>query len=454
VVEGLFRQYGVVRVRDLDELLETAALFAKLPAGTGPNCCLYSISGGSGTLMAEVAESSGVPVPLLGDTTRKALRELIPDYLTVDNPVDNGAQFLVSAPVEDRKRVFDLIAADPAVDVIVVGLTGALGRLTDRFAEDIAAFIDDLDKPLVVTWNSFKTDEAGFRTLVGAGVPLFRSFRNCFAALHAFDQYEQASKTFRPRKPLPRRVPSDAAAALTDAGTTGSHPLSSDAARQLLEAFGVPLVAQGVAQSAAEAGRLAAEIGFPVVMKLASPDFPHKSDAGLVRLSVGSAGEAKAVYRELVERATAAKRRARIEGVEVQEQVDGGTEMIVGMTRDPVFGPAVLVGTGGVFAEILADVSVRPLPIDRRDAEDMVRSLRGYPLLRGARGRERGDVKALVDAVMAVARLAGACGDRLAELDLNPVVVRPRGAVAVDWLVVGAPGAGAPGAGEAGEGAG
>jgi len=109
VIEGLFRQYGVVRVRDLDELLETAALFAKLPAGTGPNCGLYSISGGSGTLMAEVAESHGVPVPILSATTREALREIIPDYLTVSNPVDNGAQFLLSAPTEDRRRVFELI---------------------------------------------------------------------------------------------------------------------------------------------------------------------------------------------------------------------------------------------------------------------------------------------------------------------------------------------------------
>jgi len=173
-----------------------------------------------------------------------------------------------------------------------------------------------------------------------------------------------------------------------------------------------------------------------VVMKIASPDFPHKSDAGLVRLSVGSATEAKAVYTELVERATRAKRGARIEGVQIQEQVEGGTEMIVGVTRDPVFGPAVLVGTGGVFAEILADVAVRPLPIDRRDAQEMVEGLRGYPLLAGARGRERGDVKALVEVVLAVARLASACGDRLVELDLNPVVVRRSGAVAVDSLVV------------------
>jgi acetate---CoA ligase (ADP-forming) len=437
VVDGLFRQYGVTRVGDLDELLETAALFAKLPPGTGPRCCLYSISGGSGTLMAEVAESSGVPVPVLAPATRAALREMIPDYLTVDNPVDNGAQFLVQAPVEDRKRVFELIAADPDIDVMVIGLTGALGRLTDRFAEDIVAFVDDVGVPIVVTWNSFKTDEQGFRTLVEAGIPLFRSFRNCFGALHAFALYQEASATFRVRKALPTRLPAAAAEALDEAGTDGG-PLGADASRRLLGAFGVPMAGEGLAHSAAAAARIAAGIGFPVVMKVASADFPHKSDAGLVRLGVAGAAEARAVYGELLARATKAKRRARIEGVQIQEQVEGGVEMIVGVTRDPVFGSAVLVGTGGVFAEILADATVRPLPIDRGDAEEMVRSLRGAALLRGARGQARADVKALVDVVLAVARLAAACGDRLAELDLNPVVVRPTGAVAVDSLVVAA----------------
>jgi acyl-CoA synthetase (NDP forming) len=436
VVEGLFAQYGVVRVRDLDELLETAALFAKLPAGTGGRCCLYSISGGSGTLMAEVAESSGVPVPVLSPQTQAGLREMIPDYLTVANPVDNGAQFLVNAPIEDRKRVFDLVADDPNIDVIVIGLTGALGRLTDRFAEDIVAFIDEVKKPIVVTWNSFKTDEQGFKTLIDAGVPMFRSFRNCFTAMHAFARYGEAAATFRPRKPMTSRLPKGAVGVLTDAGGTGPSPLGADAARQLLESFDIPLAGEGLAHSAAEAARTAGDIGYPVVMKIASPDFPHKSDAGLVRLSVGSGSEAKAVYTELVERATAAKRNARIEGVQIQQQIEGGTEMIVGVTRDPVFGPAVLVGTGGVFAEILKDVAVRPLPLDRRDAQEMVQGLRGYPLLTGARGRDRGDVKALVDVVLAVARLASACGDRLVELDLNPVVVLRKGAVAVDSLVV------------------
>ncbi len=157
--------------------------------------------------MAEVAEASGVPVPILSETTRSALREMIPDYLTVDNPVDNGAQFLVTNPVEDRRRVFDLIVADPDVDVIVIGLTGALGRLTDRFADDIVAFADEISKPIVVTWNSFKTDEKGFKTLIDAGIPMFRSFRNCFAALRNFARYEEASSSFRARKKMSTKLP-------------------------------------------------------------------------------------------------------------------------------------------------------------------------------------------------------------------------------------------------------
>ncbi len=319
----------------------------------------------------------------------------------------------------------------------MIGLTGALGRLTDRFAEDIVAFIDEVEKPIVVTWNSFKTDEQGFTTLVDAGVPLFRSFRNCFNALRAFAGYEEASSTFRSRKPMPGRLPKGAARALTDVdGNRPVAPRRRGGRGTCSSRSASPWPGRAWPTPPPRRPASPGDIGFPVVMKIASPDFPHKSDAGLVRLSVGSGSKAKAVYTELVDRATRAKRSARIEGVQIQQQIDGGTEMIVGVTRDPVFGPAVLVGTGGVFAEILKDVAVRPLPLDRRDAQEMIEGLRGYPLLTGARGRDRGDVKALVDVVLAVARLASACGDRLVELDLNPVVVLEKGAVAVDSLVV------------------
>ncbi|HLX88340.1 MAG TPA: acetate--CoA ligase family protein, partial [Acidimicrobiales bacterium] len=276
----------------------------------------------------------------------------------------------------------------------------------------------------------------GFHTLVDSGLPMFRSFRNCFAALHAFARYQEQATRFRVRPAMSGKVPVKARPVLEAAAARPTEPLGAEETRTLLAAFGVPLVADGVATSAADASRLASELGFPVVMKVASPDFPHKSDAGLVRLGVSSAAEVRDVFRELLERASKANSRARIEGVQVQQQVGGGTEMIVGVTRDPVLGPAVLVGTGGVFAEILADVAVRPLPIDRADAEEMVRSLRGAALLDGARGRAKADLKGLVGVIMAVASMAGALGDRLVELDLNPVVVRSKGAAVVDTLVV------------------
>ncbi len=437
VVEGLFAQYGVVRVRDLDELLETAALFAKLPAGTGGRCCLYSISGGSGTLMAEVAESSGVPVPLLADKTRTALREMIPDYLTVSNPVDNGAQFLVSAPVEDRRA----------------GLRPHRRRSRRRRHRHRAhRGAGPAHRPLRrghrgLHRRDAKADGGHVELLQDrrAGIP-HAGGRGC-AAVPVVSQLLRRPARLRllpggvappsgPASPPPGACPRPRRRRWPRRGHAGPGPMGADASRRLLESFGVPLAGEALAHSATEAGRMAAAIGFPVVMKIASPDFPHKSDAGLVRLSVASAARGQGRVRRASAHATRAKPRARIEGVQIQEQVEGGTEMIVGVTRDAVFGPAVLVGTGGVFAEILKDVTVRPLPLDRRDAEEMVRSLRGYALLAGARGRDRGDTKALVDVVLAVARLATACGDELVELDLNPVVVRSKGAVAVDALVV------------------
>ena len=424
-VDGLFAQHAVTRVRDLDELADTAMLFAKLPRGTGPALCLYSISGGSGTLMAEIAETAKLPIPALSADTQAALREFIPDYLTVSNPVDNGATVL-GRPVEDRLKVLELLSADPAIDIIVIGITGALGAYTDNFGADIREFAPRAPKPIVVTWNSPKTDEPGFADVIASGVPVFRSFRNCFAALKAHSDYQaKATAGFRTRSPI----------AVSDTERDAAAELDGDA-RTLLEVFGVPLVTEELTSSADDAGAAAERLGFPVVMKIASADFPHKSDLGLVRVGVTDADDAKRVFEELVEQARIADTSATVDGVVVQQQLSGGVEMIVGANHDVVLGPTVLVGTGGVFAEVLEDVAVRPLPLDRDDAREMIGSLRGRALLEGARGQPPCDQDALADVILSVARLCTAAEGRLAELDLNPVVVTPDGATAVDWLVL------------------
>jgi hypothetical protein len=212
--------------------------------------------------------------------------------------------------------------------------------------------------------------------------------------------------------------------------------LAPAAGAELLRAFKLPLVREALATSAAEAARAAKRIGFPVALKLASPDFPHKTDLGLVELGVANAGEARRTYETLLRRARRANRKARIDGVLVQQMAGDGVELLIGVTRDPIIGPAVTAGMGGVFTEILADVAVRPVPLDLRDAREMLASLRGAALLRGARGRPGVDLRALERLIVQVGKLALALGDRLVELDLNPVIARPDGAVIVDQLVV------------------
>lgn len=429
VIDGLFEQYGVVRVRDLDELLETAALFAKLGPGVAEGAGLYSISGGSSTLMAEAAELAGVVAPPLAEETQERLHRHIPRYLTVSNPVDNGGTFITTQPAEIRRQVIRDICDDPAVGYTVVGITGAVAPMTDPLGDDILALVDEVDKPIIATWNSFKVDELGFDRLVESGLPLFRSFRGCFAALAAYHRYQRHRQRFRVRPPLPEAVPSAAEAALRS---------SSPDTGAVLRSFGLPLAESKIAGSVGDARQAAEEIGWPVAVKIASADFPHKSDAGLVVLGLDSAEDVEQAAQTILDRARTAAPAAVIEGVEVQQMVIGGTEMIVGVTRDPTLGPAVMVGTGGVFTEVLADTAVRPLPLDEADAHEMVRSLKGFSLLDGARGRPPADANALVQVIMSTAHLATALGDRLAELDLNPVVVldRGQGAVVVDHLMI------------------
>ena len=198
VVNGLFAQHGVTRVGDLDELLDTAALFSKFPADAGPNVCMYSISGGSGTLMMEQAEKHGISLPELTLETQKALHEIIPSYLTVSNPVDNGGTLVLSIPQETRLEILNLIAADPNVDVLVVGLTAPLGPMTEALANDVLKWSPTAPIPTIVTWNSYKIEEPAFSDVVASGVPTFRSFRNCFSALRAFYDYQAAGRAAQP----------------------------------------------------------------------------------------------------------------------------------------------------------------------------------------------------------------------------------------------------------------
>ncbi len=443
VVSAVFRQFGVTRVDGLDELLDVSAAFARTKPPAGDGVCIYAISGGTGAHLADMAAAAGLRLPELGAGTQRALHDgLIPSYLRVSNPVDCGGP-PVTMPA--GRKILDLLLADPAVDILICPITGALDMMSLPLARDLVAVAETTDKPIFVVWGSPVGTEPAYRdVLLSSRLPVFRTFANCVRAVRAYLDYWDFAGRYRspfadaPTGPRPaakrvRRL-------LADVAPGGT--LSEAASKEVVRAYGVRTSRDQLCTSAAEAVAAADRLGYPVVLKASSPVLTHKSELGLVAVGVDSAAAVRRTYADLSRRARqAAGRRGPVEGVLVCEQVHGGVEMVLGVAQDPLFGPVVMCGLGGVFVEVLGDVSFRVPPFGREEAARMVRELRGYPLLEGVRGAKPADVDALLDAIMNVERLAmdlAGPGDPhgIAELDINPLVVRPRGAVALDALVV------------------
>ncbi len=210
-------------------------------------------------------------------------------------------------------------------------------------------------------------------------------------------------------------------------GSMKGKLLSYTETLNLLSSYGIPLARGEIAKSPDEASKIAEQIGFPVVLKVVSPQVVHKTEAGAVKLKLTSSEEVKKAFQEIVENVKRYDSRAEIEGVLVQEMVEDGVETIIGVSRDPQFGPVILFGLGGIFVEVLRDVSLRLPPLTVYDAEEMVREIKGYRLLEGFRGRPKADVKALVELLLKVSRMVVELKDRILEMDLNPVMVRAEG---------------------------
>jgi acyl-CoA synthetase (NDP forming) len=426
VVSAVFRQYGVTRVDGLDELTETANLMCRAGVPKGDGVCIYAISGGTGAHMADLAAAGGLRLPDLTAKTQKKLREWIPDYLRVSNPVDNGG-----APSGDERgrKLLDTIVADPNVDLVICPITGALPSMANRLSQDLADVAETTDKPICVIWGTPTYDHEAYRILrASPKVIVFHTFGNCVRAVKAYFDYHafQARYTSPFAKPV---LKSSAAAKQAQTLVRPGAALSEFESKQLLAAYGIPVTDERLCTTRSEAVKAAEAIGLPVVLKVSSSKILHKSDAGLVKVGLASPKEVKAAFDEIMEAKGA-------EGVLVSELVPSGVETVVGVAQDELFGPTIMFGLGGVFVEVLKDVTFRVPPFDRDEARRMVEEVKGYPLLTGARGRTKADVKALVDVILKVQRLAVDLADDVSELDINPLMVLPKGAVALDALVV------------------
>ncbi|MFH9710021.1 acetate--CoA ligase family protein [Streptomyces luteogriseus] len=434
VVDAALRQYGVIRVDGLDELQDTAALLARARPPRADGVVVYSISGGTGAHVADLATGSGLRLPVLSEAKQAELHQWIPEYLNVANPVDNGGH-----PVGDERgrKIIDAILDDPEVGVLICPVTGPFPPLSDRLVRDLVDAAEQTDKLVCVVWGSPVGTEPAYReVLLGSSrVATFRTVGNCLTAVRAHLAHHRFAASYRSPFDEAPRTPSPSyrkAQALMQPG----RQLSEHAAKQLLRAYGIRVPREQLVTSAAAAVRAAGLVGYPVVMKASGARIAHKTELGLVKIGLTSASQVRDAYRELTD--IARYEDVALDGVLVCQMVEQGVEMVVGVAHDDLFGPTVTAGLGGVLVEVLRDTAVAVPPFGEEQARDMLAGLRGRALLDGVRGRPAADLDALVEVVLRVQRMALELGDQLAELDINPLMVLPhgQGAVALDALAV------------------
>jgi len=435
IIDAVLRQHGIVQVASLNEMLDTLTLMDAIRdyRRRGWRVAVLSGLGGECGRVADVAERVGVGLPPLSPASVEALARFMPDFANPRNPLDGTGAMYEDATL--FPRMIDVLLRDDTIDVIAVNFRANVpppgGWAPSRqFSQALQTALRDRPDKLVLAFSSFAggdLDQDVVRTLAEVGVPFLEGSESAMMALRHAREHRRFLEG-----PADERPP-----AVVPVSPAERRALGNAEAMRLLRAFGIPLAETVGAAEADEAVRGADRLGYPVVLKIDSPDIVHKTDVGGVRVGCADAHAVRRAFHEMREEVRRRAPAARIDGVVVQRMITGGTEMILGVKHDPTFGPAVVCGFGGVFVEVMRDVAVGVPPLDLAEARAMIGGLRGSALLRGARGRPPADVGALADALVRLATLADAQRERVRALDINPLVVleEGRGVVAVDWLV-------------------
>lgn len=436
VWDALLDQKGAVRARDIDELVDLAAIFSNigdiLQKRPLERAAVLEISGGSCELVCDVAEAAGVDLPEPSGATEAAIRPLMQEFLHVANPIDIGYLWTNPAMGAIYPHALDAFARQDDIDIVVsryiVPPEEAMGALHDRLAELDVARKAHPDRFFVVaspTSNQYQVEWKA--ALAQYGLPFVPGFNRAFSALGKLADYSRRIRAYQPQGATL------AAASIT--GETHITILNEVEAKDLLTQAGLPVVETRLANSADEAAALGAAIGFPVAAKLMSPQMTHKSDAGGVRLNLRTAEELRTAYADFAE-IVAGVPGAVYEGMSVQAMAPpGGLELVLGAHRDPQFGPVILFGLGGIFVEILKDTTLKVAPLSLRDAEAMMEGIRAAEMLHGVRGKAGVDRMAVAKALVDLSALMLARAD-IESVDVNPAFAYPDGLRVADARIV------------------
>lgn len=421
VYRAALRKAGAIQAESVQELFDVTRALATQPRPRPGGVCIITNAGGPAIVATDAAEQAGLPLASLGEETTTRLRDVLPAAASVYNPVD----VLGDAGPERYAVALDAVARDPAVGSVLAILTPQ--AMTD--AAGVAAAVADLAAASgLTTVASFMGGcrvAEGVKVLRDAGVPDYPFPERAIRVLDLM-RFESPHRSDLRRDRSVEVDKRSVRAAIDHAREAGRRFITELSASRVAAAYGITIPQGGVASDLFEALSLAEQAGYPVVVKVASPDILHKSDLGGIVTDVHDADALRLAYERVLSNTRTRMPDARIWGVTVQKQVDGGIETIVGVSKDPAFGHVLMFGLGGIFVEVLHDVSFRLCPVTRGEARDMVTGVRSYPLLSGVRGRPPADVDAIVDTIVSVSALV-ADFPEIDELDINPLIVLPRG---------------------------
>jgi acetyltransferase len=423
-----FRQSGLIEAHDVEEIVDIAKVFGQGRLPKGRAIGVLSISGGSGIVFADRAVKEGLTLPNFSPQTVAALKAIIPTFGSSENPADTTAGVFNDPSL--FTSTLEIVLADPAVDQVSVLLASITGDAATKACQAIAAATTKTDKPLHVVWSGRKSKaEAAWKLLADAGVPSITTPVRMARAAAVLARFAEDR-----RRLLPRVTPSLAGAPEVKL-PEGPATLSEVESKALLTAFGLPVTREVLVPAGSDIAKATSHLAMPLAVKIVSRDIAHKTEAGGVKLGITSAAELATAAKEVVANAKAYKPDAKIDGVLVSEMAQG-VEALIGVVNDEGFGPTVALGLGGVFSEILKDVTFRIAPFGIETAHDMIAELRGAKLFDGYRGSLPADKTALAQTLVDVSRMAAALGSRLKEMDINPLFVGPAGVTAADALVV------------------
>lgn len=437
VYDAVFQRTGVARVYNIGEIFDCAELIGRNRMPRGPRLGVVTNAGGPGVMATDTLVALGGRLAELSPATMAVLDEALPPFWSHGNPVD----VLGDAKAKRFAKAVEAVVKDPGVDAVLTILTPQAMTRPEAVAEAVARIAAETRKPVLAAWLGGARVRQGSRILAEAGVPAYRTPEQAVGAFMTLVNY---ARNLEDLYETPRDIPLDfgfdrQALRQRVAGflAAGETLLPEDQSKELLELYGLPTARPQPAATAEAAVALAQRIGYPVVLKVWSPDITHKTDVGGVALDLTDADEVTRAFAAIAAAAKAKRPDARLLGVTVQPMVrlDHGLELILGVKQDPVFGSVIMVGVGGVEAEIWGDRSLGLPPLNERLARRMLESLKIWPLLNGYRGRPAVDLDRLIEAIMRLSYLT-ADNPEIRELDINPLLVGPDRLVALDARVV------------------